>query len=716
MRQSSTIALGDKSVRPFHLVIPMKCLRFTLILTLMVGSLGTMSSLKAQNTPRRTQLTDVDAPTIPGGQSSLPNTCSSASRKVITEIPPDDPCPQVRLDECGNPILPVTATDIVVGPEEDVVDGPVNLLYPGLDTSKDDWYIKLARDSSGCPFSLGGTVPPRNDPKIDGVNDPGAVVQEAEKLAAQLPNFLHFSGPFPRIVDATFVYKPTGQTCDNPIYFREHGEFCNQLKTGSPFHGKDIIYVHGFSQEIIKDVIDGQTLPTWPDDLLAFAPGGYWRNRADQLYWNEPPNNGTPLSHIDQFLKHRLGVPRNAKNRYVLVGWSTAQGLEVAANTVLNQIADAMLSGHGVVELDPNDPRKGVGGLPLGFCEAGCIVISHSTGAPLTDVAMSLAKDPDYQKDYGPIGFIPDHVRVHVALGGAISGSQLATTLMVLSYGLSFSPEICAIAKMLINLPDCNFVYRLRESVLWDLVPQVMQTQWASRISETPVPVLTVAGGTDDFSKYYPWAGKFFVERGFDDGVVTMDSACGRTVPVDLWPSGFYELSGPWGFNMLDPRLYDMGMHAPGHPGRYFAEQNYEFLWSQDMGQPRAAAACTPYKTSWGMIENPTFGYKLIFDPVTGYYQNHYSFVQTAEHHFDLVERTHASQADTRTILDSRVYTTGLVSSAIKSAQYQAHKGLAVKFRVFGHTYKWWIWRRDYELLNGNDQLAAADYVYDNVN
>jgi hypothetical protein len=403
------------------------------------------------------------------------------------------------------------------------------------------------------------------------------------------------------------------------------------------------------------------------------------------------------------------------------VGYSSAQHLEVGANAVLKQIADAMNNTpllNGIKLLDPSDPRG-----TMGFCEVGCVVISHSDGAPVTDVAMALAADLAYQNDNGPIGFIPAHMKVHAALGGAFSGSQWATDVMVLAYGLglgTYYGPVCALAQGFLGLPNssfCNSLNRLRDSLLWDTVPQVMQSDWIDRIITTPVPVLTVAGASD----HYNWPFKFFFQRGFDDGVVSMDSACARNTYVLAWPSGFFEAIP--GGNLLDPRLFDMGMHTPGHPGRNFAEQNYEFAFSFPPLDvfPRAAGACAPQKTPWGMVEKPIGGYNpfpILQSGDTGYYHNHYSFVQTAEDHFDLLERTDAPRWDSHAVLSSDVYTHGMVNTAFEKAQYQLRRGLPLYFKCCGGIQfgPWWIWHRDYHLLNGTDQLAAADYVYDYVN
>jgi hypothetical protein len=487
----------------------------------------------------------------------------------------------------------------------------------------------------------------------------------------------------------------------------------------SPFHGKDIIYVHGLFLDVIIGLLKGHEYPAWPDDPLAFrAPFGYWRVQANG-YW---------ASHIQNFLYERLNVPRPAlKNRYMIVGWSAAQSLETDANAILAQIADAMVNGNGVHPTDPSDPRKDpLTGKPIGFCVAGCIVISHSTGGALTDVAMAFAADPVYQHQQGtgPIQFIPEHVKVHAALAGAISGSQFATAAMVVAFGLTVDPPVCVVADLFLGLDPLtacdNDFSRLQDSVMWDLVPQVMQAQWGSRIKDTPVPVLTVAGASDHL--YFPL--KFFFQRGFDDGVVTMDSACGRTVSIWEWPSGFKSYS-PTLNNERDPRLFDLGMTNPLRAVDYFLEQNYEWRFSFLFPILRAAGACAPSKAPWGMIE-PIVPYFRIFGPLK-YYSNHYSFLQTGEDHYDIKDRTDAPRWDTRAVLDPSIYATnpggialGLVRDELKTAEVQRRRGLPVTFTLFHHTFKWWIWKRTYHVVNGidgasTDVLAAADYIYDYV-
>ena len=73
------------------------------------------------------------------------------------------PCTPALKPDCRAPNLlgclnlPRGATDITIGPYEDVVDGPVDQLYPGVDTSTDDWYFDHP-ELFPCP-SIGGEAP-----------------------------------------------------------------------------------------------------------------------------------------------------------------------------------------------------------------------------------------------------------------------------------------------------------------------------------------------------------------------------------------------------------------------------------------------------------------------------------------------------------------------------------------------------------------------------
>ena len=107
----------------------------------------------------------------------------------------------------------------------------------------------------------------------------------------------------------------------------------------------------------------------------------------------------------------------------------------MAVNAVLTQIATAMtvggpevkcLKGQDAVPCTSTaDPRKDVA-----FCVRGCVIVSHSTGMLVTDVAMAMTQDPAFIARFGDVRFIPDHIKVHIAAAGADGGSQWASTIL----------------------------------------------------------------------------------------------------------------------------------------------------------------------------------------------------------------------------------------------------------------------------------------------
>jgi uncharacterized protein (TIGR03437 family) len=664
--------------------------------------------------------------TVARGSAPAAITTSTTQAAFAASVSPET-CAEATLDSSGNPLLPPDALEIEVMDEDGPPGGLVKDLYPEYDTSNDDWYEDLYKRDVRCPFSIGGTIPPPADMRadgIEGVDDPEALAKMLEQFEKMLGSRPIPAVELPRIVSPTFHYLPPADYCarataepgpkpDLPPLSEPNSRriaptgFCTQL-AGSPFHGKDIVYIHGFSFKVfLQTVGQGAKLPKWPDDPTAFLPGGYWRNKARD-YWDPSPQSPDP-SHVQRFLRDR-----HAKNRYILVGWSTGQRLEQAAHAALTQIAEAMVSGTGVGLTDPSDPRG-----TAGFCARGCILVTHSTGALIGDVAMSRANDPAYQSKYGDIGFIPKMTTTHVALGGAISGSQLATVAMAVArFTSNLDKSLCAVLGAVTQLPSssfCGFLFRAQDSILEDLVPQVVRAQHNAAINATPVPVLTVAGASHESL----WPAKRFFNRAFDDGVVAMDSACGRDIPVGLWPSGIL----PWG-GVLNPRLFDMGMARQefGRAARFYSEQSLEFLLSTKPFNPRAAAGCTPYKTPWGMLEP---GHSRVFNPFL-FRPNHYSFIHTTENHGaakrplsgldEMIGREKPPLEDSRSVHGNDIYTRGLVRDGFRASEAEQTRGKVIKFKLFGHKYKWYIWKRTYHQMIDYQSKSAADYVYDYVN
>jgi hypothetical protein len=234
-------------------------------------------------------------------------------------------------------------------------------------------------------------------------------------------------------------------------------------------------------------------------------------------------------------------------------------------------------------------------------------------------------------------------------------------------------------------------------------------------INATPVPVLTVGGASDESL----WPVKRYFNRAFDDGVVAMDSSCGRDIPVGLWPSGIL----PWA-GLLNPRLFDMGMARQefGRAALFYREQTLEFLLSAKPFNPRAAAGCTPYKTPWGMLEP---AHSRVFNPFQ-FRPNHYSFIHSAENHGadkrplsgldEMIGREKPSLEDSRSVHGNDIYSRGLVRDGLKASEAQQTRGQVIKFKLFGHKYKWYIWKRTYHQLLNYQTKSAADYAYDYVN
>jgi len=138
--------------------------------------------------------------------------------------------------------------------------GKVDQLYPGFDTSTDDWYPKYyaSGKDTACPWDIGGTLPPREDPTIEGVPNPTALNKQLEAEAVNLLKRNNRIPHFPRIVSPGFQYvTPTDYCAQGEI---RGGAFCTDLDK-SPFHGKDIIYVHGLDLGVVEEALWGNPPP-----------------------------------------------------------------------------------------------------------------------------------------------------------------------------------------------------------------------------------------------------------------------------------------------------------------------------------------------------------------------------------------------------------------------------------------------------------------------
>ncbi len=522
---------------------------------------------------------------------------------------------------------------------------------------------------------------------------------------------------------------------------------------GLPFGGRDIIYVHGFqprhviglisrrdSSGILQPFLDGPTPDAgleqhWPEDGDAFFADGFFKKQAEN-YWG------------DHIAEH-LGDEDQPSNRYLVVAYNSNQRLIENVHAMLHQISLAMNEGVGVVHND-KDPR---GSTCFG---RESVIISHSTGALVTDVAMSLANrsatSTEVAKILGNAQYLSTSSRVHISLHGAIAGSELAELAVVganilsqlapaidaavdtgisvsnsgqlgldlLKRGLSeFGISSLEIENFLDNASDslvtlaAAAVPVVNGSILVDLSPLIAKVLWGQSINSTPVPVLTVAGG-------HPSDGVPFKPalRGFDDGVVNTNSQSAS--PSLLHPDSFQYLKP------MD-RLFDMGIPL-ARASAYFIDQY--------LGDVFTAYGSIPFLSPSGMVQPVAVSpYPL------PRYQNHYTFLQSASEHQHPISNPGGSYAasfgfanyeESLVVESPIVYDNGLVNPDIKDLMIESVRGqdmlikIAIPYPVISgfpplltiqyleQEYYIPLWRRSYHLLGtpiGGNPVEDS-YVY----
>lgn len=626
--------------------------------------------------------------------------------------------------------------------------GPLSSLYPGVDTTTDKMY------PLPCDPSIGGTVPPEaNDPPPpDEVAAEETLDKFEKKEGAQLANLLKVA-PSPKLPSIP-VFKPgdcylTGRgnskprgahsfvspapqtltvvPCDDPRF----------LTSGQPFEGRDIIYVHGLALEHIKNWVlkKKPARRTWPKDSSEFLdPSGYFRKYAED-YWHDhirenlfdPDNPANP----DAGWQWTVADPApryNPKcNRYLVVAWSANQTIEYAQHALLTQIQLAISQDKNVVT-PPCYPKTQL----RPFCANGCVIISHSAGSLVTSTALARAS----MGSFGPGGKkIPKYIRAHVSFEGAIAGSRLASIGMAIAQTTTVKPPLfCAIFDSLLGLPttclgDLSFV---ANTILRDLMPPVSQAVWGPFVAKTTAPTLTVAGG-------HP-LGNFIgttkiMLPGLDDGVLTMNSACGNpnlVVPHLMAPSGMIVTSNVKAFEMSEN-------------GAMLARSVKLFISHKDLtggGTPGArylAGACTPHLSPTGMVMPVASDMGGTPWDARARYPNHYSFIQgVIDHSYDggsdssnkwpsvkgdpagvtrwYLHHFGPNVEETSAVTDSAVY------QQFPDGTYLVHPSFANmhEFRRGRRLFKTkkrerWLWMRTYHLLDKWEQKQSSHYVYEFV-
>lgn len=665
------------------------------------------------------------------------------------ELQVEDCSEPAQMSEGGDVILPDDAVD-VVGPvvvEEDL--GRVTDLYPNVDTSTDAYYGGLLCDPSIDKGTLPSDAEEEPSPaeveaqdyleKFEDatVND---IVQDLERSPLKLPKL-----PLMRKSAPCFTTGPDRDGDGRPDRKRRPCDSPRFLQHDQPFEGKDIVYVHGLAlghmEEWIKGNVDAKR--KWPGQPAEYLnPTGYFREYAE-AYWVDhirehlfdPGNKGNHNAGIDW----SSGAPayHRKSNRYLAVAWSSNQTLEYAQHAFLRQVQLAIQSNKNVVE-SPVYPSK----FSRPFGSNGLIIISHSTGALIVSSALSRAA----AGDFGPTGkAIAKYVQLHVSFAGAISGSALATVGMAIGMAVSQVPQIlCDIADAL-KIPCGGNTSFVTSSIFRDLMPPVAQLVWGDEVNTSPVPTLTVAGG-HPVGNYALGITKVLLP-GLDDGVATMNSACGSPAHVH---TGVLPPSGITVSTFV--KAYDRGIPAARATKNFISHLD---LQSPPVTRPSVrylAGGCTPYLSPTGMLMPVTGTHAGTVWDTRNRYGNHFSFIQSsADHSYEggsdpsnqwpsakpggassvSIPRQYLPSSnfgpnceEMSAVTDSGIYKkfadgTYLVQPSFQNEMHQVVRGLKFTFKLFKNskkTYSRWIWKRNYFLLDGlGCERSSSHYVYQYV-
>ncbi len=601
------------------------------------------------------------------------------------------------------------------------------------------WYQK----NDPCA-SFGGNVPPGLVEQAEQPYDLGADYK-LDDVAAGMKEILEILGNEPKKREHFKPIPPVkNQCCDE---FRPH--------KNKPFGGRDIIYLHGFQPKHVADQIlrryEVDTGSTTEIDAgiedrypVADLTAGFY-GKAATRYWR---------CHI----QHYLGSLDTPSNRYLVCSFNSNQRVIENVHAVLRQIRDAMSEGKGVVYSE-KDPRKAK------CFGQNAIIISHSTGALVADVALAMAsfsEDDTTIRDYlGDVSYIPKHFDCHVSLHGAIAGSELASLAVVganvlagvaptidgaVDVGISgagiadsvapqwirdaltgFRRDVTSINNALDTLTDELVVFArhavqvVNGSVLVDLSSVGAKLLWGETIEKMPVPVLTVAGG-------HPLSISKIPLRGFDDGVVNTNSQSGS--PSFLHPDQY---------TYTPPALHIFDMGIPLERSSLFFIDQYE-------GIGKSAYGSIPFISPTGMLQ-PVGNTPLSLPR----YHNHFTFLQSAsDHQSPIDDPITAGDAncggpldhllteynptlmrhnyeETLVVTDSFVFTSGLVNPNIISLVNVCTRGVdliitlrflvprftlippSFTFQTLTLTFTIPVWRRTYFTLQLTGSCAPWD-------
>jgi hypothetical protein len=362
---------------------------------------------------------------------------------------------------------------------------------------------------------------------------------------------------------------------------------------------------------------------------------------------------------------------------------------------------------------------------------------------------------------------IADYCKGHVALHGAISGSELAPPAVAATGAASVVIAdlgwLCNLTRAmlknlsfgLVNPFTCDNLTEFSQnmakaanSVLVDLIPPVSQRRWGPYVARSPVSTVTVAGGHP--SKL--WFIKYILQSGYDDGVLNINSMDGNPNDSGAWPSGFIP-----DVSFIPVELYDMGIKTSRAIG-YYIDQNVE---PGRIFPARSAAGAIAKLSPTGMLQPVLRVLSGSLDPGNRYgWPNTppcprgvcprvYSFLQSASDHnaeCDIAPQDpgacgyygikypttngNSNYEETRVLLNSAsIYTpftmpwpldgqpllssTGACSS---SNIREVVRGRKIEFTINliwrKLRIRWWLWQRVYNQLADTESRVESEYCY----
>ncbi len=682
--------------------------------------------------------------TVENGESVL--SFADIDNICLVEVNDSIPCYLATLDSAGQIIPPFGQLDPGCPPvEEDVfIDmGSVNDIYgycnpapSGVDT----WY-ELCADS--CE-SLGGELP---EELLDFINNDSLNIYLMDSLGINDSTLMADLGHFQ---DSLELSHANLNLLDSMAALGAFSFDCRSLTPqgpppndpNSPFNGYDIIFVHGLRTDALMDRINGDpgASTTWPANRSPFY-NGYWKRGAYE-YWN---------THTGQYLKTTVSpatfvVNQNGTytNRYLVVSHPATQNFVFGAHSVMEQIANAMLNGTGVINCNPGESRP-----KNTFGHNGFIIISHSDGAPLTDIVLTtsnLTRYPPLSLTLGDVSFIADRCKLHVAISGAFGGSNYATLALMAAAATTPIQYATEIVESFFGFNVPGPAPWLFTSELLDMA--ITKTLWKPFMERVPVCVLTLSGGhptnfgsdgtkNATVNKAISLIAKHAIHHGFDDGVLCVESQApntdGRKNYLDRYfpKIGIATIAGlaaalntgnPKALQfaaLLNERLYDMGIDK-SRAVRYYLDQKLDLLVAdkllnqslpggfvlENALQPYiavvkylfASSGAIPWLSPTGMVQPVRFAR---FPGVPSYdalkrYDNHYSFIQSAADHYTAktgsfmnapdYEKTNFSGArnfeESRVITSDDVYNKCGVSSGMRNLQREYIQGKSKTFTI----------------------------------